>query len=730
LRFIKNNAIYISIAIGSIAFCILLNPLIIIPTQINWIGSGDPTSAYLGWAFYRNDPWTIPIGLIPGYGMGQNSSLVFSDTVPLLSYIFKLFRIWLPVPFQFFGIWYALIFIGQAFFAWKLAKLITSDLISIICIALIFILSPALLGMMVVGWSSEAGHFLILAALYLNIANRRPVYIYWWTLLLVISVSVCFYIFFSIFVLWIAFIFDAFQAKNTNLKNRLTPIAITLGLVAFAAWMAGYFSTISNQAQGVLETIGDEGYGSEYRFDILSLFYNSYWSYVLNGLPTSLIPKYGPTDLFLGLGVVAGCAFVIYYYKYVFHCTWKFIGYKKYFFLALCILFLIGLTNTIRIGTLTITFPIPDYFYSYLSVIRSSRRIVWPFYYCLYFLIFYVILKKLTIQRARSVIVAIFILQFTDMSAGWLPMREGFGSRVVSGFHSALQDSLWTSPELLERYKRIIRAPMEGSRITMATNQPESWEIFGHYAAKNSMALNAVAVARGIRTTIMSLNDEIDKSIRSGNYDDSTIYVVDDEHVLPVLRHINPSRDLFIRLDEFNVLLPGWLNCSKCPPIDAGKIITTDLFMKKDISNKILFDNKSNGYRLLLGVGQAERLGWGWSYPEAWGAWSEGYRAIVTLPYPENAQPSKLRITLKPFLAQNYKSQNVGIIVNNTLQKTVTLNQALEILDIELPTTSYKDYVVIEFLLPSAVSPSELGTGDDIRRLGIGIISSQFISNE
>lgn len=51
---------------------------------------GDPATHWLGWQFFRNSPllqW--PLGANPDYGMEIGSSIIFSDSIPLLAFIFK-----------------------------------------------------------------------------------------------------------------------------------------------------------------------------------------------------------------------------------------------------------------------------------------------------------------------------------------------------------------------------------------------------------------------------------------------------------------------------------------------------------------------------------------------------------------------------------------------------------------------------------------------------------------
>ena len=58
--------------------------------------------------------------------------------------------------------------------------------------------------------------------------------------------------------------------------------------------------------------------------------------------------------------------------------------------------------------------------------------------------------------------------------------------------------------------------------------------------------------------------DKIDQAIMSGQFDPDTLYIFDDERILPVLTHLDRSKHLFARIDGFNVLAPNWKTCSSC----------------------------------------------------------------------------------------------------------------------------------------------------------------------
>ena len=69
----------------------------------SWLTNGDLAQYQLGWKFYREDIWRFPLGLNPNYGITNSSSIIYSDSIPLLAIFFKIFRSFLFEDFQYFS---------------------------------------------------------------------------------------------------------------------------------------------------------------------------------------------------------------------------------------------------------------------------------------------------------------------------------------------------------------------------------------------------------------------------------------------------------------------------------------------------------------------------------------------------------------------------------------------------------------------------------------------------
>ena len=120
----KKNYLLISqiifISISIIFWLFLLGPQYINPSNQDWLYNGDLSIYQIGWKFFRNDIWRFPLGLNPNYGIYNGGSIVFSDSIPLLAFIFKLFESLIPDTFQYFSFWIFICIYLQIYLSYKI----------------------------------------------------------------------------------------------------------------------------------------------------------------------------------------------------------------------------------------------------------------------------------------------------------------------------------------------------------------------------------------------------------------------------------------------------------------------------------------------------------------------------------------------------------------------------------------------------------------------------------
>jgi hypothetical protein len=175
--------------------------------------------------------------------------VIFSDSNPLLALLFKPFNGWLPQTFQYFGLWLLACFVLQAWFAWKLLGLITDNPVLRLLGTGLLVFSPPMF-LRTGGHLSLAGHFLILAALYLALhpalARRRRA----WGVLLAATALVHAYLLVMVALLWVADLFakvmigqlvllagGLFQHCRRSGRGRFRLVSDESGLAVRCGWM-------------------------------------------------------------------------------------------------------------------------------------------------------------------------------------------------------------------------------------------------------------------------------------------------------------------------------------------------------------------------------------------------------------------------------------------------------------------------------------------------------------
>jgi hypothetical protein len=83
---------------------------------------------------------------------------------------------------------------------------------------------------------------------------------------------------------------------------------------------------------------------------------------------------------------------------------------------------------------------------------------------------------------------------------------------------------------------------------------------------------------------------------------------------------------------------------------------------------------------------------------------------------------------MRAFINPQHPKQQVNISINGVPQKSVTFSNAdNNPIELAIPPNSYgKEWINLSFSLPLAISPKELGMGEDTRKLAIGLKSAVF----
>ena len=707
--------------LGCIAFWYVAGFEILDPRNIAWLAGGlDPTQHYLGWRFFSQSPWSFPLGLNPNFGMDLSSAIVFSDSLPLFAFIFKCFTQLLTTPFQYFGIWTLSCLVLQAQFAHLLLREITNDRLLQAAGVLLFVFSPAMLWRIGVT-SALVGHFFILASLYLNIRKKESLtflhQLGYWLLLIGAAALVHFYLLVMVLALAMADLWDrAWTARQKALGMALIGVVLTLTL-----WQAGYFSV-----QAAAASTGNYGIG---RLNLLAPLDSNGWSYLLGDIADA--PKnYHSSDVilstfegynYLGLGVIAlllfvfGAVLVNAHYraslKEAIHAFFS----RYPALVAICFALLIfAISNNIGIAHKAIRIPLPDQVIAIASILRASARLFWPILYLVTWLLIAKVIKRYSKPTASILILLAALLQVIDTSAGWLELRDKLSQAPKSTWGTPLQNRFWS--DAAKHYQALVRVP--------AQNNTGQWDILANYAANNHWPTNSVFLARVDEKKMALANERLERALASGQYDPKTLYILNDDKVIPALLNLNKHTDLLARINDFNVLAPGWLTCQSCPQVDSQLAIAA--FVPQFTVGMPIDFSRSGKQNLALVMVS------GWDYPQPWGTWALGRDAKLVLPLPKsrNQRPDVqlLELRARAVVSPVHPQQGVEVWVNGVLTQTPIFRQSEhnQIL-IKIPAQAIEyGYMTVELRFPDRIKPKDIGMGDDIRELSIGIESATF----
>lgn len=152
-----------------------------------------------------------------------------------------------------------------------------------------------------------------------------------------------------------------------------------------------------------------------------------------------------------------------------------------------------------------------------------------------------------------------------------------------------------------------------------------------------------------------------------------------------------------------------------------------------NIDQKILFSKGSSGVNYLEGVGSSNVMGWGWSYPEETGIWSDGEQASVLIPI-DRRSAVEILIHLHAFYAEPNKCFSFEIWLDGKKErrecifpgKSSIIKMILPRPDVSMPKTQYE--ALITFKFDRNYSPKALKINDDARNLGVFLQAMEFSS--
>lgn len=494
------------------------------PVNVGWLmNGGDWTTNYLGWAFFRNEPWTLPLGTITNYFAPMGTSIGLTDSIPLLGFLFKMFSPLLPNDFQYFGMWILLCYVLQGIFGLFLMRTLTENYVLQLLGTLFFLLSPVLLHRM---HFALMGQWLILASLWLYFVDDKQITkskkSLGWFLITFLSALIQPYFTAMVFVLFLGF-----MSKWKFIDNKISFVRFIILIVGiFAVTTFGLFLA------GTLNSIDSTDYGYWYRYHSMNLnapINSQGVSYFLKSLPlykgvlANRASGQGEGFSYLGFGMIllTYCAVSFSLLKIT-----PLNGWKKHVPLLILLILLTGysLSNEITFGEYCLfKYQTPFFFKIFTNSFRTSGRFFWPVYYVI---IYFVLAMLINTQKKKVVMFMLcsaLLIQIIDV----YPLKMYRPTSLIvtkEPYHNVLRSPLWN--DIFKRFDRIVMYPPFHKNY----NSYDDYRHFAYFASHYAKPITVGYVARTDRHLLKKHKRLLENELKNNNLDENTFYIISNEH--------------------------------------------------------------------------------------------------------------------------------------------------------------------------------------------------------
>lgn len=466
-------------ALGLLFFGAVYGFHIVDPRHIGWLLQGDPAQHYLGFAFFRQAPWTWPIGLIPSMGAAGGTSVVFTDSIPLLAVPFKAISSWLPGDFQYFGGWMLACYV--AYGAWGLRVLLKLGLPwhGAVAATLLLLTSPAL-ALRAYGHESLMAHWLLLASLDLHLSRQPAGH---WVLLCAGSL---------IHPYWVPMLAPLavldFVRHPVNWRVHLLGVTGFAGGLGLVGHLAGPRAQLSAEGYGFysanLATLVDPmnwaGFLRQYSRPLEG---GAEWSRLLGSTGQATAGQY-EGFAYLGAGVLALLALAAGHGAVARKTTGRPTGLGQYLSLA-ALLAVFALSSQVTAGDRTlVSFELPPRLAGWFAVFRSTGRFVWPLALGLTLWALATLAARLPPRHFLVAALSALALQAVDLSGKWGEFRHRFTAGSL-GSVAVLDGPGWDRASCLQR---LVVLPAKG--------QGDDWIAPALFAARHQLSVNLAYTAR------------------------------------------------------------------------------------------------------------------------------------------------------------------------------------------------------------------------------------------
>lgn len=495
------------------------------PLNLNWVlnGGGDNFQHYIGWRFYRDASWTRYLFFIQNLNYPVGSSVIVTDSNPLFSFLFKLLRDFLPKAFQFNGIWIASCYALSGYFSGLIGKNLLLNRWQTILLAGFVLFNPVVIQRVAIH-DTLAGHWLILAGIYLITKKEHNHDPLWWGLLILLTMLI--HIYFLPMILFLLGLQLILQF-NGSLRKALITLVVAGIVITGGYFLIGYqFIEPSGGSYGELSMN-------------LNAFINPDGSSSLLADRPTLPLQYEGFNYF-GLGLIlltiAGIALGI-----------PLLSKRSLFILLYSLLFLGFAVSNVIVWDQTVLarIPLSEKLTEILSTFRSSGRFGWPFFYLT--LVFSI--KKISDFARKSniktrlalniLLIILFCVQLVDLA----PCFADYSQRFRSAKNEApvLSTSAWTA--LFDKV----------SHVVVTDGDAKLTDAFMLIAADHQLTFSGADDARKIKPIFGGALIPVEELIQIDALQPDTLYILLNEKAIALAEEKVP--DMISELDGIKRIL-------------------------------------------------------------------------------------------------------------------------------------------------------------------------------
>lgn len=519
----------ISVILGLGWFLLLYDRYSLYFTHVSWIYAfgRDPLQHQLGWEFFRQEPWSFPLGTINNYGTPFGTSVTYLDSIPLFAFFFKLLSPLLEKNFQYFGLWELTSVIMQMLAGLLIMREFTRSYPLKILGASLLVLSPVMI-FRAYGHNSFSAHWILLLAIYFIILENRHKMKRWlWIVLFALAMLIHLYFVPMLMPLWLIGL--VFQFRNDRKKRifLLEPLKVA-GVILLIGFCTGIFILKMN-------TLSTGGYGT-YSWNLDGFFNPIGFSKFIKAIPIADAQGEGFSYFGLGYALVLLIGFILFWIKDTARRNWKFF---LPFALAAVVYTLYAISNkAIFNETVLWEIKLPAVLMSVLNVFRTSARFIWPVFYFMILFGILALVRNVRCAFAIPILVAAIVLQFLDLQPLYASKKvSGFGDYSTGGINSDFWEQAWKVND------RIVIIPTE------------YYESLALYAVHHDLTISSGYFGRADVNAMEAYANDLWNGLLAGESDPKTIYVLSDpSHMESAKSELAESMYVCV-IDDYNVLL-------------------------------------------------------------------------------------------------------------------------------------------------------------------------------